>query len=79
MSGSEMSASASSSAMDLEVWLASFFNWSLLKVCDDGGKDGGIVVFEVKFVWFASGLVADLDVLPVLAKLLSWKLRVLSD
>ncbi len=57
--------------MGLEVWLASFSSWFLLKFCEDGGKDGGTEVFEVGFVWLASRVAIDLDVSPVLAKLLS--------
>ncbi len=79
MSGSEMSASASWSEIGLEVWLASFSSWFLLKVCDDGGKDGGTVVFDVGFVSLTSRGAIDLDVSPMLTKLLSRELRVLSD
>lgn len=65
--------------MGLKVWLAGFQRWFLLGFCEDGGKDGGTVVFEVDLGWFASRVGIDLDVSPVLAKLLSWGVRVLSD
>ena len=51
----------------------------LIRLCEEGGKDGGSVVFEVGFVWLASRVAIDLNVSPVLAKLLSSEVRILSD
>ena len=79
VSGSEISVSASSSLVGLKVWLAGFQCWFLLRFCEDGGKNGGTVASEVDSGWFASRVGIDLDVSPVLAKLLSWGVRVLSD
>ena len=79
MPGSETSVSASSSVMGLKVSLAGFQRWLLLGFREDGGENGGTVVFEVDSWWFASRVGIDSDVSPVLAKLLSWGVRVLSD
>ena len=79
MPGSETSPSASSSLMGLKVRLMNFPGCFLIRLCEEGGKGGGSVVFEGGFPWFASRVAIDLNVLPVLAKLLSSEVRILSD